>query len=132
MPRKMPQNLDAEMSVLGTAFIDGNQISKIIEELNVDMFFDERNRFIFNAIKNLHSEKTPLDITTIKNELDKLQPFLMSEGGSVEFVKYEDGIVYVHMGGACSDCGLIDITLKDGIEQIICGEIPEVKEVRRI
>ena len=36
------------------------------------------------------------------------------------------------MGGACSDCSLIDVTLKDGIEQIICSEIPEVKEVVKV
>ena len=36
------------------------------------------------------------------------------------------------MGGACADCGMLDITLKDGIEQLIVNEIPEVKEVRNI
>lgn len=69
--RKMPQNLEAEMSVLGVAFINGEEVSKIVEEVNVDMFFDERNRHIFNAIKNLHENKEPIDITTMKNELDK-------------------------------------------------------------
>ena len=71
-------------------------------------------------------------IEKINNEIEKIQPFLMSEGGIIEFVKYENGIVYVKMGGACADCSLIDVTLKDGIEQIICSEIPEVKEVRKI
>lgn len=71
MARKMPQNLEAEMSVLGVAFINNAEVSKIVEEVNVDMFFDERNRFIFNAIKRLHENKTPIDVMTIKNELDK-------------------------------------------------------------
>lgn len=71
MARKMPQNLEAEMSVLGVAFINDKEVSKITEELNVDMFFDERNKYIFNAIKSLHEAKTPIDITTLKNELDK-------------------------------------------------------------
>ena len=69
--RKMPQNLEAEMSVLGVAFINGNEISKIVEEVTVDMFFDERNKHIFNAIKSLYENKSPIDITTMKNELDK-------------------------------------------------------------
>lgn len=69
--RKMPQNLEAEMSVLGVAFINGTEVSKIVEEVNVDMFFDERNRYIFNAIKSLHENKEPIDVTTMKNELDK-------------------------------------------------------------
>ena len=71
MARKMPQNLEAEMSVLGVAFINEYDVNKIVEEVTVDMFFDERNRHIFNAIKNLHDNKIPIDITTIKNELDK-------------------------------------------------------------
>lgn len=71
MARVMPQNLEAEMSVLGVAFINPGDVSKIVEEVTVDMFFDERNRHIFNAIKNLHENKNPIDITTLKNELDK-------------------------------------------------------------
>ena len=66
----------------------------------------------------------------IINLIDKLRPFLVNDGGNIEFVKYEDNIVYVKMLGACADCALIDITLKEGIEEIITSEIPEVKEVR--
>ena len=62
--------------------------------------------------------------------IDKMRPFLINDGGNVEFVKYEDNIVYVKMLGACADCALIDVTLKEGIEEIIISEIPEVKEVR--
>lgn len=64
--------------------------------------------------------------------IDKLRPFLISDGGNLEFVKYEDHIVYVRLLGACQNCGMMDITLKDGIEQMITSEIPEVKEVRRV
>lgn len=71
MARKMPQNLEAEMSVLGVAFLNEQDVNKIVEEVTADMFFDERNKIIFNAIKNLHDSKTPIDITTIKDELDK-------------------------------------------------------------
>jgi len=71
-------------------------------------------------------------VTKIKEELDKIQPFLMSEGGAVEFIKYEDNIVYVKFSGACSNCGLIDVTLKDVIEQLLVSEIPEIKEVRKV
>lgn len=64
--------------------------------------------------------------------IEKLKPFLISDGGNLEFVKYEDNIVYVRMMGACKDCDMMDITLKEGIEEIIVNEIPEVKEVRNI
>lgn len=64
--------------------------------------------------------------------IDKLKPFLINDGGNLEFVKYEEGIVYVRLLGACKDCAMMDITLKDGIEEIIVSEIPEVREVRNV
>ena len=76
-----------------------------------------------------NGEKT---ITKIKNIIEELKPFLISDGGTLEFIDYKDGIVYVKLGGACENCSLLDITLKDGIEQMIMNEIEEVKEVRNI
>ena len=64
--------------------------------------------------------------------IDKIRPFLISDVGNLEFVKYEDNIVYVRLSGACKDCAMIDITLKDGIEEMIVNEIPEVKEVKNV
>lgn len=64
--------------------------------------------------------------------IDKIRPFLINDGGNLEFVKYENNIVYVKLLGACADCAMMDITLKDGIEELIINEIPEVKEVVNI
>lgn len=68
----------------------------------------------------------------IKAIIDKVRPFLISDGGNLEFVKYEDNIVYVKLTGACQDCPMLDVTLKDGIEELIVNEIPEVKEVKNV
>lgn len=68
----------------------------------------------------------------IKAIIDKVRPFLISDGGNLEFVKYEDNIVYVKLTGACQDCPMLDVTLKDGIKELIINEIPEVKEVKNI
>lgn len=57
---------------------------------------------------------------------------MISDGGNIEFVKYEDGIVYIKMLGACAGCALIDTTLKDGVECAIKEEVPTVKEVINI
>lgn len=62
----------------------------------------------------------------IKELLDSIRPYLNNDGGDVEYVKFEDGIVYLKMHGACSDCALIDNTLYDGIEAMLVEEIPEV------
>lgn len=64
--------------------------------------------------------------------IDKLRPYLVSEGGNIEFVKYEDNIVYIRMMGACANCQMLDYTLKDGIEAAIMNEVPEVIEVINI
>lgn len=64
--------------------------------------------------------------------IDTLRPFLINDGGNIEFVKYEDNIVYIQMMGACSDCAMLDLTLKDGIEMAIKEEVPNVKEVINI
>ena len=68
----------------------------------------------------------------IKLEIEKLKPFLQSDGGNIEFVKFKDGIVYVKLTGACAACSLIDVTLKEGIEDFLISEIPEVKQVIKI
>ena len=65
----------------------------------------------------------------IKNIIDKLKPFLISEGGNIEFIRYQDNVVYIRMMGACANCEMLDLTLKEWIEASIISEIPEVKEV---
>lgn len=70
--------------------------------------------------------------TKIKSIIEKLRPFLINDGGDIEFVKYENNIVYIRMIGACADCQIIDVTLKDGIEAAIQEEVPEVEEVVNI
>lgn len=66
----------------------------------------------------------------VKLLIEKIRPFLINDGGDIEFIKYENQIVYIKLKGACDGCPMMDITIKDGIEQIIKNEIPEVKEVK--
>ena len=66
-------------------------------------------------------------IDHIKYIIEKIRPYMISDGGDVKFVKYEDGIVYVSMKGVCAECGMLDITLYEGIENVLKDEIPEIK-----
>lgn len=68
----------------------------------------------------------------IKKIIDDLRPYLINDGGDCEFIKYEDGIVYIKMHGACANCQMLDVTIKDGIECMIKDEIPEVREIINI
>ncbi|MGI6782502.1 MAG: NifU family protein [Acholeplasmataceae bacterium] len=62
----------------------------------------------------------------VRKILDQIRPYLNRDGGDIEFVKLEDGIVYVRMLGACVGCALIDTTLYDGIERILVERVPGV------
>ena len=64
-----------------------------------------------------------------KKVLDRLRPYLQNDGGDIIFNRYENGIVYVKLTGACSNCPLVDNTLESGIEEAIVNEIPEVIKV---
>lgn len=68
----------------------------------------------------------------IMDVIEKIRPFLISDGGNIEFKDYKDDIVYIKLTGTCSNCSLIDLTLKDGIESAIKEMVPSVKEVRNI
>ena len=67
--------------------------------------------------------------TKIKKVLAKIKPFLQSDGGDVEFIKYEKGIVYVKLLGACQHCPYADATLEMMIEKALTDEIKEVIKV---
>ncbi len=70
--------------------------------------------------------------TKIKNILNRIRPYLQNDGGDAEFVKFEDGIVYIRMLGACIGCGSLDSTLKDGIEAILLEEVEGVIGVENV
>lgn len=84
MARQIPFNKEAEMSVLGSVFIDNALIDDISEELRPDMFYDEKNRFIYEAMLELRDNRTPIDAGMMKIELDKKKR-LTSVGG-IEYI----------------------------------------------
>jgi Fe-S cluster biogenesis protein NfuA len=61
--------------------------------------------------------------------LARIRPSLVADGGNVELVEVNDGVVKLKLTGACAGCPLSTMTLKNGIERILKQEIPEVKEV---
>ena len=82
--RTMPHSLDAEKSVLGCAFLSKNSLTKICEDLYSDMFYSEANQKLFEAIKRCYDEKTPIDITTVMDELEKKKD--LSAIGGVDYL----------------------------------------------
>lgn len=80
----MPNNLEAEKSVLGASFISNYALQKAIESLTPESFYSEKNNKIFSAMMSLAEEKTPIDITTVTGYLNKKNELL--EIGGVEYL----------------------------------------------
>ncbi|PYZ92922.1 hypothetical protein CR194_14885 [Salipaludibacillus keqinensis] len=68
----------------------------------------------------------------VQEVLDKLRPFLLRDGGDVELVDIEDGVVKVRLMGACGSCPSSTITLKAGIERALLEEVPGVTELEQV
>lgn len=68
--------------------------------------------------------------TRILKSLDRIRPYIQRDGGNIEFISVDDeGVVTVKFFGACVGCGLLDFTLKGGVEALLMEEVPEVTQV---
>ena len=65
----------------------------------------------------------------IQEVINKVRPYLQNDGGDVHFKRYENGVVYVSLKGACSHCSMATFTLEDSIGEALINEIPEVIKV---
>jgi len=65
----------------------------------------------------------------VESALAQIRPMLQADGGDVELVAVEGGVVKLRLKGACAGCPVSEITLKQGIERLLKEQIPEVKEV---
>jgi len=75
--------------------------------------------------------------SSVTNEIKELiehriRPSIQLDGGDVEFVEYVDNVVYVRLKGACRSCSMAELTLKQGIENMLKHYIPEIKSVEKI
>jgi Fe-S cluster biogenesis protein NfuA len=68
----------------------------------------------------------------VKAALEKVRPMLQADGGDVELVDVEDGVVKVRLQGACAGCPMSQMTLKNGIEKMLKEEIPEIESVENV
>ena len=68
-------------------------------------------------------------VKKIKEVLDTIRPYLHSDGGDLEFIKYEDNYVYIRLLGMCQGCAMADVTIENGIFETLKQELPEIKGV---
>ena len=91
---------------------------------------------IKQKIQNTSSNQAPASVQAqedlrrrVEEALDMIRPAIEMDGGNVELGEIVDGVAYVHMQGACGSCPSSTMTLKAGIERIVCEQIPEIKRV---
>ncbi|MDP8299499.1 MAG: NifU family protein [Candidatus Tantalella remota] len=68
----------------------------------------------------------------VKSAIEKIRPVLQRDGGDIEFVGIEDGIVKVRLQGACKGCPMSQMTVKSVVEKAIKAEAPEVQSVETV
>lgn len=68
----------------------------------------------------------------IEQALEEIRPMLARHLGNIEFVKFEEGVVYVRFLGTCHGCPLSQLTLKAGVEEVLKSKVPEVASVEAV
>ncbi len=96
----------------------------------INEFYSDGKEFVID--KKLDNEKKGFDEVEKKiiKILDtKIKPAVARDGGDIKFKEFKDGVVTVQLQGSCSGCPSSTMTLKQGVQNLLCHYIPEVKEV---
>ena len=110
-----------------------DEIKHIVISLINDFYSSGKECVIENSLVD-ESKKNLLEIekTIIKILDQKISPAVAKDGGDIKFKDFKDGIVEVQLQGSCSGCPSSTMTLKQGVQNLLCHYIPEVKEVRAV
>ena len=129
------------MVFLGTDFITvkkneeliWNDLKHIIISL-INDYYIEGKKSVLNKIEQI-DEDIPQDevVKKINEILDtKIRPAVARDGGDIKFKSFKDGLVKVELKGSCSGCPSSMMTLKQGVQNLLCHYIPEVKNVEAL
>ena len=108
----------------------------IISEIND--YYSKGNSVIVKKDSYKSSNDSPVnqsdEITNKINEIldSKIRPAVARDGGDIKFKSFKDGIVTVELKGSCSGCPSSIMTLKQGVQNLLCHYIPEVKSVEAV
>jgi Fe-S cluster biogenesis protein NfuA len=82
-------------------------------------------------IYEISSRRLPVK-EQVEKALEKIRPLLQRDGGDIELVEVNDGVVKVRLTGACKGCPMSQMTLKQGVERLLLKEVPGLKEVQAL
>jgi len=122
---------------LGQDFISVNknenskwdEIKHIVISLINDFYSDGKEFVIDENIKEEDLGLSEIESKIVKILEEKIRPAVARDGGDIKFKEFKDGIVKVQLQGSCSGCPSSTMTLKQGVQNLLCHYLPEVKEV---
>ena len=109
--------------------IKWDEIKHIVISL-INEFYSNGREFVIDKNHKEESENLNEIETKIVKILDqKIRPAVARDGGDIKFMEFKDGVVKVQLQGSCSGCPSSTMTLKQGVQNLLCHYLPEVKEV---
>tara|TARA_B100000902_G_scaffold130604_1_gene129549 strand:- start:73 stop:612 length:540 start_codon:yes stop_codon:yes gene_type:complete len=122
---------------LGTDFISVNkndetkweEIKHIVISLINEFYADGKEFVIDESTKEDETDLSEIEEKIVKILEQKIRPAVARDGGDIKFKEFKDGIVKVQLQGSCSGCPSSTMTLKQGVQNLLCHYLPEVKEV---
>ena len=109
--------------------ISWDQIKHIIISYINDFYSKGRDCVIDNDLQEDSQKLEEIEQKIVKILDQKIRPAIAKDGGDIKFKEFQDGIVKVQLQGSCSGCPSSIMTLKQGVQNLLCHYIPEVKEV---
>ena len=99
----------------------------------INDYFSSGNESVISKI----DDTKEIDTSTVEGKIikileTKIRPAVARDGGDIKFKEFKDGIVRVELQGACSGCPSAALTLKQGVQNLLCHYIPEVREVEAV
>ena len=117
------------ISVNKSVQIKWDEIKHIVISF-INDFYSEGKEFVIDEnVKQKDFELDEIEQKIVKILDQKIRPAVARDGGDIKFKEYKDGVVKVQLQGSCSGCPSSTMTLKQGVQNLLCHYLPEVKEV---
>ncbi len=112
--------------------VDWDEVKHIIISLINDFYSSGKEFVIDKDLNEANEDLEEIEKKIVKILNEKVRPAVSKDGGDIKFKEFKDGIVKVQLQGSCSGCPSSTMTLKQGVQNLLCHYIPEVKEVEAI
>ena len=109
--------------------IKWDEVQHIVISLINDFYSDGKDFVIDESAKPDDINLDELEKKIVKILDEKIRPAVARDGGDIKFKEFKDGVVKVELQGSCSGCPSSTMTLKQGVQNLLCHYLPEVKEV---